>query len=93
MYSSPNIIRVIKSRTMRYTEYVALMRNRRSAYRVLVGRPEGKNHLVDPGIYGRIILKWIFKKLDRGYGLDLSGSVTGKVTGCRECGNETSGSI
>jgi hypothetical protein len=29
----------------------------RSAYRVLVEKPEGKNHLEDPSIYGRIILK------------------------------------
>jgi hypothetical protein len=38
----------------------------RGAYRVLVGRPEGRNHLEDPGVDGRIILKWIFKKWDGG---------------------------
>jgi hypothetical protein len=38
----------------------------RSAYRILVGRPEGRNHLEDPGIDVRIILKWIFKKWDVG---------------------------
>jgi hypothetical protein len=31
-------------------------------YRVLVGKPEGKNHLEDPGVDGRIILRWIFRK-------------------------------
>jgi hypothetical protein len=36
----------------------------RGAYRVLVGRPEGKSHLKDLDIDGRIILKWIFKKCD-----------------------------
>jgi hypothetical protein len=37
------------------------MRDRRAAYRDLVGKPEAKNHLEDPGMDGRIILKWIFK--------------------------------
>jgi hypothetical protein len=31
-----------------------------SAYRAFVGRPEGRNHLEDPGVDERIILKWIF---------------------------------
>jgi hypothetical protein len=38
------------------------MEERRGAYRVLYGKPEGKNHLYDPCVYGRIILRWIFKK-------------------------------
>ena len=36
----------------------------RGAYRALVGKPEGRNHLKDPGVDGRIILKWIFERLD-----------------------------
>jgi hypothetical protein len=41
LYSSPNIIRVIKSRRMRWARHVARMGEGRGAYRVLVGRPEG----------------------------------------------------
>ena len=39
---------------------------RRGVYRVLVGKPEGKNRLEDPGVDGRIVLKWIFRKWDWG---------------------------
>jgi hypothetical protein len=45
LYSSPNIVRVIKSRRMRWTGHVARMGEGRGAYRVLVGRPEGKRPL------------------------------------------------
>jgi hypothetical protein len=48
LYSSPNIIRVIKSRRMRWAGHAARMRDRRRAYRVLVGRPEGRKPLVRP---------------------------------------------
>jgi hypothetical protein len=33
----------------------------RGVYRVLVGKPEGKNHLEDPGVDRRLILRWIFR--------------------------------
>jgi hypothetical protein len=39
------------------------MGERKGTHRILVGKPEGKNHLVDPGVDGRINLKWIFGKL------------------------------
>jgi hypothetical protein len=42
LYSSPNIIRVIKSRRMRWARHVARMRERRGVYRVLVENPEEK---------------------------------------------------
>jgi hypothetical protein len=48
LYSSPNIVRVIKSRRMRWTGHVARIRERRGVYRVLVGRPEGKRPLGRP---------------------------------------------
>jgi hypothetical protein len=48
LYSSPNIVRVIKSRRMRWAGYVARMGEGRGVYRVLVGRPEGKRPLGRP---------------------------------------------
>jgi hypothetical protein len=48
LYSSPNIIRVIKSRRMRWAGHVARMGEERGAYRILVGRPEGRRPLERP---------------------------------------------
>jgi hypothetical protein len=45
LYSSPNIVREIKSRRMRWAGHVARMEEGRGVYRVLVGRPEGKKPL------------------------------------------------
>jgi hypothetical protein len=45
LYSSPNIVRVIKSRRMRWARHVARMGEGRGVCRVLVGRPEGKRPL------------------------------------------------
>jgi len=42
------------------------MWERRGVYRVLVGKREGKNHLGELGVDGRIILSWIFRKRDVG---------------------------
>jgi hypothetical protein len=48
MNSSPNIVRVIKSRRMRWKGHVARMGEGRGVYRVLVGKPEGKRPLGRP---------------------------------------------
>ncbi|KAJ4432216.1 hypothetical protein ANN_20832 [Periplaneta americana] len=48
LYSSPDIIRNIKSRRLRWAGHVARMGESRNAYRVLVGRPEGKRPLGRP---------------------------------------------
>ena len=48
LYRSPNIMWVIKSRRMRWAGHVARMSEERGAYRVLVGKPEGKRPLGRP---------------------------------------------
>ena len=48
LYSSPNIVRVIKSRTMRWAGHVVHMGEEREVYRVLVGKLEGKRPLGRP---------------------------------------------
>jgi len=48
LYSSPNIMRVIKSRRMRWAGHVALLGEEREVYMVLVGKPEGRRPLGRP---------------------------------------------
>ena len=48
LYSSPNIVRVIKSRRMRWTGHVARMGDSRGVYSVLMGKREGKRPLKRP---------------------------------------------
>jgi hypothetical protein len=45
LYSLSNIVRVVKSRRMRWAEHVARMEEERGVHRVLVGKPEGKRPL------------------------------------------------
>ena len=52
LYCSPNIVRVIRSRRMRWAGHVVRMGERRGVYSVLVGKPEGKRPL------GRPRLRW-----------------------------------
>ena len=49
LYSSLNIIRVIKSKRISRAGHLACKGERRGAYRVLVGKSEGKRHFEDPG--------------------------------------------
>jgi hypothetical protein len=74
MYSSPNIVRVIKSRRSRWADHVTRIGDRRGVYRVSVGKPEGKSPL------GRPKLRWEYNiKIDLqevgcfGNGLDRAG--------------------
>jgi len=48
LYSSPNVVRAIKSRRMRWAVHVARMGEERGVYRVLVRKPEGKRPLGRP---------------------------------------------
>jgi len=64
LYCSPNIVRVIKSRRMRWAGHVARKGEERGAYRVLVGKPEGRRPLGYLDVDGWIILGWICRKWD-----------------------------
>jgi hypothetical protein len=48
LYSSPSIIRIMKSRRMRWAGHVARMGEKRNAYRLFVGKPNGKRQLGSP---------------------------------------------
>jgi hypothetical protein len=63
LYSSPDIIRQIKSRRMRWAGHMAHMGEGRNVYRVFVGKPEGKNHLQDQDVDGRKESKWTLGRL------------------------------
>jgi hypothetical protein len=62
LYSWPNIIRMIKSRRMRWAEHVARMGAKRNAYRILVGKPEGKRPLETPGHRWKDSIKMNFRE-------------------------------
>jgi hypothetical protein len=61
--SLPNIVRVVKSRRMRWTGHVAHMGERRGVYRVLVGRPEGKRLLGRPNHKWEDSIKMDFREI------------------------------
>ena len=69
-YSSLNIIRVIISRRTKWAEHVIRMGEKRDVYRVLLGNLRERDHLEDPGVDGRIILRWSFMKWNGGHELD-----------------------
>jgi hypothetical protein len=70
LYSSPNIMRVIKSRRMRWAGHVARMGEKSGAYRILVGRPEGRRPLGRPRHRWEDDIKMDLEEVGWGYGLD-----------------------
>jgi hypothetical protein len=69
LYSSANIIRVIKLRRMRWAGHVARMGEKRGTYRILVGRPEGRRPLGRPRRRWEDNIKMDLQ--DVGWGMDL----------------------
>jgi hypothetical protein len=74
LYSSPDIIRQIKSRRMKWAEHVAHMGEGRNVYRVLVGKPKEKRPLERRRKDGRTGSKWLLGRLVRGCGVGSPGS-------------------
>jgi len=66
LHTSPHIIRVTKSKRIRWTGHVARMENWRGVYRVWWGNLRDTDHLKFPFVDGTIILKLIFRKWDGG---------------------------
>jgi hypothetical protein len=67
LYSSPSIIRMIKSRRMGWAGYVAQMEENRNTYRILVGKLEGKRPL------GRPRRRWMGGSWERHDGIVWTG--------------------
>jgi hypothetical protein len=89
LYSSPDIIRQVKSRRMRWAGHVA---RRRECTRFWWESPKERDHLKDQVVCGKMGSEWILERLAWGYGLDSACSGQGPVAGCCECGDEPSGS-
>ena len=68
LYSSPSIVRVIKSRKMRWPGNVARMKEGRGVHKVLVGKPEGKRPLGRPRRRWEDNIKMDLKDVGRGCG-------------------------
>ena len=78
MYRSPNIVRVIKSRRLKWAEHIARMEERRSALKMLTGNPTGKRPLGRPRSrredleeIGVNAGNWVDSAQDRDYWKDL----------------------
>jgi len=72
LYSSPNIVRVIKLRRMRWAGHIRVGKRGESYTGFWLGNLKEGDHLGDPGVDGRVILRWIFRNLDVGLWTGLS---------------------
>jgi hypothetical protein len=93
LYTSSNIIRVIKSRRIRWEGHVACIGKRRGSYRILVGKPEGKRPLVRPKRRWKDNIKLVLQEVGWAHGLDRSGSGEAQVASTCKRGNTPSDSI
>jgi hypothetical protein len=62
LYISPNIIRIIKSRRVRWVGHVSCMGATRNAHKIFVRNLKGKDHSEDLDSYGGTVLEWILGK-------------------------------
>jgi hypothetical protein len=62
LYSSPNIVRVIKSRRMRWAGHVARIGREEMLTGFWLGGPKARDHWEDLGVGGRITLKWTLRR-------------------------------
>jgi hypothetical protein len=74
LYSSPDIVRQIKSRRMRWAGHVARIGEGRNVYRILVGKPKGKGPLERPRRRWENVIKMGLREIGWGFRMDSPGS-------------------
>jgi hypothetical protein len=65
LYSLPNVVRVVKSKRIRWAGHVAPMEEERDVRRLLVEKPDERGHWGDPDVDGKITLRRIIRMLER----------------------------
>jgi hypothetical protein len=62
--TSPDIIRVIKSKCVRWAGHIGRIEQLRCVYKIFVRSPEGRDNMGELGVGGKVILKWVLRKHD-----------------------------